>query len=86
MFQFINSYAAFFYIAFVAQFMSRPADAAPGDVGQCGGPTCMAPLALNLAIVFGSRLTVNNVTAFAASWYAWKTKKEMESKVRGGYW
>lgn len=63
-FQFINSYSSFFFLAFIAAFLDKPDfddDNAASDVqGQCGAPNCMAPLSLNLAIIFGSRLVVGN--------------------------
>lgn len=33
-FQFVNSYSSFFYIAFVAEHMAKPVNAKPGDVGK----------------------------------------------------
>jgi hypothetical protein len=47
-FQFVNSYASFFYLAFIA----RSFNDCPGD----NHDECMGPLAYNLAIVFGTRL------------------------------
>ena len=44
-FMFINSYASFYYIAFVAE-----------SVGDCPEYGCMHTLAINLAVVFGSCL------------------------------
>jgi len=45
-FQFINSYASFFYLAFIAEY-----------VGDCPADTgCMSSLAVNLAVVFGTDL------------------------------
>ena len=80
-FQFINSYASFFYIAFVAQFLSRPRNALPGDIGQCGAPSCMDALALNLFIVFGTRVTVNNIIEYHLSRYECEKKRAEETKV-----
>ena len=78
-FQFINSFSSFFFLAFVAQYMPRPADAKPNELGQCGGPTCMTPLAVNLAIVFGTRMTVNNVVDFYNTHSAWKARVAEET-------
>ena len=78
-FQFINSFSSFFFLAFVAQYMPRPADAKPNELGQCGGPTCMTPLAVNLAIVFGTRMTVNNVMDFYNTHSAWKARVAEET-------
>ena len=49
--QFVNSYASFFYIAFVASSMSSSTD--DGGHGDCAASTCMIPLGVNLAIIFG---------------------------------
>jgi hypothetical protein len=51
--QFVNAYASFFYIAFVAEHMDN-GYSNDGKQGYCGYNTsCMATLAINLAIVFG---------------------------------
>jgi hypothetical protein len=50
-FQFINSYASFFYLAFAAEYF-----------GECTRSTCMRNLAVNLAIIFGSRLLTNLIS------------------------
>jgi hypothetical protein len=49
-FQFVNSYASFFYVAFIKQ----PSGSA------CQYDSCMAELSMSLAIVFGTRLFVGN--------------------------
>eukprot|EP01038_Epipyxis_sp_PR26KG_P010969 gene10969-14731_t len=59
-FQFINSYASFFFLAFVAANLKSSPSTPINFQGQCGAPNCMQPLALNLAIIFGTRLTVTN--------------------------
>lgn len=82
-FQFINSYASFFFLAFIASNLQR-ADGAPDSyTGQCGAPTCMTPLMVNLAIIFGSRITVTNAINIAIPYYAYKNnhKKETEGIV-----
>lgn len=53
MFQFVNSYASLFYIAFIKQYV---------ESAGCLG-TCMAELQTNLGTIFITRLTVGNVTA-----------------------
>lgn len=60
-FQFINSYASFFFLAFVAAYLPRPNDSPANYPGQCGAETCMQPLAINLGIVYGMRLTFTNI-------------------------
>jgi hypothetical protein len=65
-FQFVNSYASFYFLAFIAPYMDRPPilsdDGPEADyIGECGFDTCMKPLAINLGIIFGVSLTVNNI-------------------------
>jgi anoctamin-10/anoctamin-7 len=57
-FQFVNSYSSFFYLAFVASQTSPDDDA----IADCSGSNCMEPLAINLAVIFGSRLATSNLT------------------------
>jgi hypothetical protein len=59
-FQFINSYASFFFLAFIASSLARPSGESDDMTGQCGAPNCMQPLSINLAIIFGTRLTLTN--------------------------
>jgi len=58
-FQFVNSYSSFFYLAFVAEYMPVPDGAPDNAVGECGAPSCMPALAQNVAIIFFSRLASN---------------------------
>ena len=44
-FQFVNSYASFFYLAFAARFR-----------GECDAHSCMYHLSYNLAVIYGSLL------------------------------
>jgi hypothetical protein len=53
LFEFVNNYSSFFYLAFFAEVMN---DCPPDDQGGC-----MVPLAVNLAVIFISRLVVGNV-------------------------
>eukprot|EP01035_Chromulina_nebulosa_P024470 gene24470-31867_t len=59
-FQFLNSYASFFFIAFVAAYIPSPRNNPHNYPGQCGAETCMQPLAINLGIIYGMRLTLSN--------------------------
>ncbi len=70
LFQFVNSYASFFYLAFVAEALND----CPDD-----GSGCMATLAINLAIIFGSRLVSGNVLELLIPYlsYQFKYKREM---------
>ncbi|CAE7667975.1 ANO7 [Symbiodinium microadriaticum] len=58
LFQFVNSYASFFYVAFIAS--SIPSETSAH--GDCGASTCMIPLGLNLAIIFGVQEAVTITT------------------------
>jgi anoctamin-10/anoctamin-7 len=60
LFQFVNSYTSFFYLAFVAKYVSRPPGADPEVTGECGYSDCMVAIAINLGIIFGTRLTLSN--------------------------
>ncbi len=51
-FQFVNSYASFFYIAFIAKYQPSQPSAKENWQGDCGAEDCMRPLALNLGIIF----------------------------------
>ena len=80
MFQFVNSFASFFYIAFIAAYLDPNPGADPDFLGQCGYYNCMEPMAVNLGILFGSRITINNVTSLLttihASWSRIKAEKK----------
>ncbi len=96
-FQFINSFISFFYMAFIAMWLDDDAMKAMGlpkddsmnanYLGQCGYYNCMAPLASNLAIIYGSRLTVDNIVAIATDLYYFKVKQssEMSGVPQGTY-
>ncbi|RYH21304.1 hypothetical protein EON65_21005 [archaeon] len=78
-FQFINSYASFFFIAFIAGNLERP-DNVPDDfLGQCGATNCMEPLSINLAIIFGSRLTITNLIDIAIPYFTHNQKIKKET-------
>lgn len=73
-FQFINSYSSFFYIAFIASNIAK--STYPGEdeklteanTGQCGAPTCMTPLAINLGIVLGTGIISNYLLQLVVPW------------------
>ena len=48
LFQFVNSYASFFYLAFVAPL-----------IGQCPADGCMPTITINLAIVYGTKIATS---------------------------
>lgn len=80
-FQFINSYSSFFFLAFVATYIQKAAtddDGSEDFVGQCGATSCMEPLSLNIAIIFGSRITITNAINILTPYYAYKSKREAE--------
>mmetsp|Transcript_27752 Transcript_27752/g.59816 ORF Transcript_27752/g.59816 Transcript_27752/m.59816 type:complete len:763 (-) Transcript_27752:195-2483(-) len=79
-FQFVNSYASFFFIAFIAGYLTTQ-DAADDDAkGQCGATTCMEPLSINLAIIFGTRLTLTNFLDIFLPYVAYKQKVKKETE------
>jgi len=47
-FQFVNSYASFFFIAFCAKFLPRLSGEDENNSGQCGEQDCMHALGVNL--------------------------------------
>ena len=76
MFQFVNSYASFFYLAFIAE-----------SLGDCPDSGCMSTLTVNLAIIFGTRLFVGNfmelLVPYASYWYKYReeTKRAGNSEM-----
>jgi hypothetical protein len=83
-FQFVNSYASFFFLAFIAQNLEKPDNLPAGEgddyVGQCGYKNCMQPLSINLAIIFGTRLVLNNTLDLVIPWYNALQKRKAETK------
>lgn len=82
-FQFINSYASFFFLAFIASHLQAPEtddDTTAKNTGQCGAPTCMTPLSINLAIIFGTKITVTNAIEVLTPYMAWKSKMKKETE------
>jgi hypothetical protein len=74
LFEFVNNYASFFYLAFLAELMT---DECPSSAD--GG--CMVPLALNLGIVFISRLIVGNICELLLPYlsYRWRVRRALQS-------
>lgn len=84
-FQFVNSYTSFYYLAFIAPYLPRPdflsdTGREGSFVGDCGFSDCMIPLQINLAIIFGMNLTVNNVIELAIPLILHKRKMDNETK------
>ena len=84
-FQFVNSYTSFYYLAFIAPYLPRASaladDGEEGDyVGDCGFDDCMIPLAINVAIIFGTALTVNNIVEIVVPLVQNRLKQRAESK------
>lgn len=71
-FQFVNSYSSFFFLAFIAQNLESSKDVPSNFQGQCGAPNCMEPLSINLAIIFGTRLTLTNFLDIFIPWVNYK--------------
>jgi hypothetical protein len=68
-FQFINSYASFFYLAFFAQQM---------EADGCGPSGCMYALGYNLAIIFVTQLVSGQILQLAVPYGEIVAKKEAE--------
>ncbi len=66
-FQFINSYASFFYVAFFASNELFNKEACRKGL-CCGRHGCMYSLGLNLIIIFGTRLVSGNITELLVPW------------------
>jgi hypothetical protein len=73
-FLFINSYASFYYLAFVAE-----------NFGDCPESGCMYTLAINLAVVFGSSLASSIFFQLAVPYlsyqYQYYERKDTERKI-----
>ena len=79
-FQFINSYASFFFLGFIATYLEKANGAAPDNVGQCAAENCMEPMAVNLAIIFGTRLFLNNFLDVLLPYISYRNKYKAETK------
>lgn len=80
LFQFINSFASFFFLAFIAQYVEAPHGTDSNYRGSCGAPSCMEPLALNLLIIFGTRLTLSNFLDIFLPYLKHQQKIQEETK------
>jgi hypothetical protein len=76
LFQFVNSYASFFFLAFIAEIFT------PCPAKSEGG--CMYPLTINLAIIFGSRLFVGNITELLLPYLGYKYRMKTMMKTLNG--
>ena len=74
MFQFVNSFASFFFLAFVAKYIE----------GGCADGDCMKALSLNLAIIFGTRLVVGNLTEMLIPYLSYQFKYRSQILIHGG--
>jgi len=86
-FTFVNSFASFFYLAFVAGFLTQidaEKEIHPDYRGQCGWTDCMRPLMINLAIIFGVRLVVTNSLDILLPYYNKIMKQKSETKSDKG--
>ncbi|CAM9680880.1 unnamed protein product [Chrysoparadoxa australica] len=72
LFQFVNSYASLFYIAFI-----KPRD----EVSELCIGTCMGELATNLGTIFLTRLAVGNLTEIGIPLL--KSKKKAKDEMKG---
>ena len=65
-FQFINSFASFFYLAFLSEVIT--------DSPNCSEYGCMYSLSLNLVTIFVLRLVTQQVTGLFIPWLVYKYK------------
>ena len=79
LFQFINSYASFFYLAFIAQHMVPNDCKSIGDDGNC-----MINLAYNLGIILGSRLVSGNLVELLVPYLSFQFQYLKEVQSYGG--
>ena len=82
-FQFVNNYASFYYLAFVAPYRPPPPGASSDSVGECGFKDCMAALAVNLGITFGLRMTLTNFILWLYPFYSRRSRRNVENKHAG---
>jgi len=64
LFQFVNSYASFYFIAFIQKAVN----------GSCDGGSCMDTLLINLAIIFLVQLFIGNAIEMLWSYFVHKQK------------
>ena len=70
LFKFINSFGSFFYIAFVAPYLTGSAsDVESGFQGKCGAQSCMQILRNNLAIIFISQIGASAAVQIGLPWF-----------------
>ena len=79
LFTFVNSYISFFYLAFIALYLAAPAGTPDDYMGQCGAPTCMEPLSINLAIIFGTRIFLGTALSIIIPYAQSELKKKEET-------
>lgn len=79
-FQFVNSYSSFFFLAFVATSTNADDDA----LAECAGSACMVPLSINLFIIFGSRLLTGNLTELLIPYlqYRWRSSQRKNKHLQ----
>jgi len=75
-FQFINSYASFFYVAFFAEVY---------EPGGCGVYGCMYSLSINLGIIFAIRLVLSNLFDFFLPYLSHKLFGKKHGLCRAQY-
>ena len=73
LFQFVNSYASFFFLAFVAK-----------SINECPDGGCMSILGTNLAIIFGTRIVSGNISELLVPYVMYKLKMRKEAKEGSG--
>ena len=73
LFQFVNSYASFYYVAFAARY-----------AGDCDPKSCLTSLAINLATLYISGVTVDNTLELLIPYLKHKYKYNKYIKKNAG--
>jgi hypothetical protein len=71
-------FASFFFLAFVASWLPKPANSSPSVTGQCSYPSCMTTLEINLVIIVGSRMFAVTLLRLITSFVSlcWSERKK----------
>jgi hypothetical protein len=85
-FLFINAFASFYFLAFIASSLPSPPNSAPNVTGQCAYHSCMTTLEINLVIIVGTRVfavaLLRLITTYLSTCWA-ERKKRLFIQVHG---
>ena len=79
LFQFVNSYASFFYIAFLKTYLGDPC-----LLDDAGVPDCMGELQVQLGTIFVTRLVIGNATEIGIPLLKYKLRMWQEKRSLKG--